>query len=241
MIFTDDRGGRTAPKDSSENTMHDPPEKCASEPAVPSAQLQQGEITRVLDALSRGEADSHDRLLRLVYAELHRLAQSHMRGEAPRHSLEATALIHEAYIRLLGGPCGPWENRAHFFTSASEVMRRILVDQARRRHASKRGGDWARIPLNDLHAREVKDPALVIAVDEALTQLAREDAQLATIVKLRFFSGLSSQEIAAALGLSLRTVEREWRFARARLVVQFSAAISGGILPSNTLDEVGND
>jgi len=187
-----------------------------------------GEITRVLDALGRGEANARERLLRLVYNEIHRLAQAQMRGEEPQRTLQATALIHEAYIRLLGGHPAQWENRAHFFASAAEVMRRVLIEAARKRQAEKRGGRLNRVPLLDHGASLASDPALLIALDEVLERLAAEDAQRAAIVKLRFFSGLSAAETAAALGVSLRTVEREWRYAKAWLIVRLSDDESGG-------------
>jgi RNA polymerase sigma factor (TIGR02999 family) len=187
-----------------------------------------GEITRVLDDLGRGEDDARGRLLRLVYDEIHRLARAAVRGESPDRTLQATALINEAYLRLFGGAPVHWENRAHFFASAAEVMRRVLIDAARKRKADKRGGGLSRTPLLDDRASITSDPASLLAIDEALQQLAAEDAQRAAIVKLRFFSGLSAEEAAAALGLSLRTLEREWRFARAWLLVRLADQNSGG-------------
>lgn len=168
-----------------------------------------------------GKAPSDDRaqseLLELVYDQLRAMAQAKMRHERASHTLEATALVHEVYMRLLSGEKCDWNDRAHFFRTASECMRRILVDHARARNAEKRGGGASAMPLSVVDLASSDDPARVLALDEALSALASEDARAAEIVKLRFFGGLDAEETARVLGLSERTVMRDWAFARARL------------------------
>jgi RNA polymerase sigma factor (TIGR02999 family) len=217
--------------------MLTPPGKLEPQPSASGGDTQPGEITRVLDDLGRGAEDARERLLHLVYDEIHRMARAALRGESPDLTLQATALINEAYLRLLGGPPVQWQNRAHFFASAAEVMRRVLIDSARRRKADKRGGGLNRAPLLDDRASVTSDPAALLAIDEALEQLATQDSQRAEIVKLRFFSGLSAEEAAAALGMSLRTLEREWRFARAWLLVRLADQESGGPAAATALEE----
>ena len=221
---------------SSAIAMLTPPEKRDPEPPGARSVNPPGEITRVLDDLGRGDDDARERLVRLVYDEVHRLARAALRGETPDRTLQATALINEAYLRLLGGPPVTWENRAHFFASAAEVMRRVVIDAARKRNADKRGGRLTRSPLLDEGATVSSDPASLLAIDEALEQLAAQDPQRAAIVKLRFFSGLSAAEAAAALGLSLRTLEREWRYARAWLLVRLAGETSGGPADGDALE-----
>ncbi len=172
------------------------------------------DITRVLDAANHGDEAAQARLLTLVYDELHDLASRHMRGERPNHTLQPTILVHEAYLRLTGEPEVTWNGRAHFFGAAAEVMRRILVDHARARVAAKRGGNLRRLPLDDANELSADQPEEVIAIDEALEALAAIDAQRAEIVKLRFFGGLSVEQVAEALDVSTRTVVRQWQFAR---------------------------
>jgi RNA polymerase sigma-70 factor (ECF subfamily) len=156
-------------------------------------------------------------VLPLVYDELRQLARRYMKRERPGHSLQATALVHEAYLRLLKDKRRPWRNRAHFFAIAASSMRQILVERARARGAAKRGGSRVRVSLADVGAPE-KDSALdVLALDDALGRLAAFDPQLARLVELRFFAGLSLEEIAGTLGSSLATVKRNWNVARAWL------------------------
>jgi len=181
-----------------------------------------GEVTRILDAIGRGEEQAARDLLPLVYDELRRLAARRLARENPGQTLQATALVHEAYLRLVGpDPGEPWDGRAHFFAAAAEAMRRILLDRARDRKRLKRGGSRRRESL-DLDGL-VADNALpddLIDLDEALGCLAQIDARGAKLVKLRLFAGLTLDEAAAALGVVRRTAERDWAFARAWLFRQ---------------------
>ena len=176
------------------------------------------EVTRLLDAAAAGDRVAAADLLPLVYDELRKLAAMRLAAELPDQTLQPTALVHEAYIRLVGPDDGArWDNRGHFFAAAAEAMRRILVDAARRKAALKHGGDLARLELepNLAAAREPRED--LVALDEALDRLAAEDPLKADLVKLRYFAGLSLAEAAAALGLSERTAGRHWAFARAWL------------------------
>jgi RNA polymerase sigma factor (TIGR02999 family) len=176
------------------------------------------DVTQVLDALARGDACAADRLLPLVYEELRRLAGQKMAREKAGHTLQATALVHEAYLRLLGdGQPQHWNGRAHFFAAAAEAMRRILVDNARRKQATKRGGDAARHDLDGLEIALPEVPEDLVALDEALTKLAATDKTAADLVHLRFFAGLPLSEVAQQLGISPRTADRLWAYARAWL------------------------
>ncbi len=174
-----------------------------------------GEVTRILsgkDRLSREEA--LEQLLPVVYDELRALAGARLRRERPDHSLQPTALVHEAYIRLVGWDQRTWSDRAQFYRAAAEAMRRILIDHARGRARGKRGGGRARVDLEDANLATWDDPDDVLALDEALHRLMEQDPRAAEIVQLRFFAGLSVDETAKALELSVRTVHREWKFAR---------------------------
>lgn len=175
------------------------------------------EVTRILDRCRDGDAAAADELLGLVYDELRRLAAGQMRGERVDHTLQATALAHEAYLRLLGEETVRWENRAHFFGAAAEVMRRILIDHARGRLAEKRGGGRERVPLDDASTSAEEDPEALLAIDEALRVFEREDPERAEIVKLRFFAGLTVEVIAELQGVTDRTIRRQWRYAKAWL------------------------
>jgi RNA polymerase sigma factor (TIGR02999 family) len=158
--------------------------------------------------------------LPLVYAELRRLAQVKMRQERPQHTLQATALVHEAYLRLVGDVKSRWDGRGHFFAAAAEAMRRILIEHARRKSALKNGGDRQRVEVDDEFppiASPCSDPDELLALDEALDTLAKEDPGRAELVKLLFFAGLSLEEAAASLGISKTSAHRQWTFARAWL------------------------
>ncbi len=181
-------------------------------------------VTQALAALGEGRADAADRLYALVYDQLRHLAAAKMERERSDHTLQPTALVHEACLRLLGGQADQWENRAHFFGAAAEAMRRILVDHARTRQARKRGGDRARLPLDA--ALEVSDETAgeLLAVDEALSRLATVDPDKARIVALRFFAGLTVEEVAQALSVSTRTVKRSWSYAKAWLYREVNPA-----------------
>lgn len=183
------------------------------------------EITILLSAIERGDPSASERLLPLIYDELRALARARIARESPGHMLQATDLVHEAYLRLVGpeGEGLHWGGRGHFFAAAAEAMRRILVDHARRRQAAKRGGGLVR---REFHEEEVTSPGNdveVLAVDEALGRLASRDRTAAEVVKLRYFAGLTMKETALALGLSERTADRRWAYARAFLLKEMTA------------------
>ena len=175
------------------------------------------EVTELLLAWSAGDEGALDRLVPLVYAELHRLAKSYMRKERAGQTLQTTALIHEAYLRLIDTSQVQWQNRAHFFGVAAHIMRQILVAMARERGALKRGGDARHVSLDEelVVSREQDDD--LVAIDEALSALAEVDARKAHVVELRFFGGLTEEETATALKVSPETVRRDWRIARSWL------------------------
>jgi RNA polymerase sigma factor (TIGR02999 family) len=173
-------------------------------------------LTQLLAAASAGDAAAQDHLWSAVYDELHRLAHGQLAAE-PAGRLDTTALVHEAYLRLFGQGPAAWTNRGHFFAAAANAMRRIRVDYARTRRSLKRGGDRHRATLPDEIAVFDDDPEMVLAVDEALGRLAQLDRRKAEVVTFRFFGGLSVDETAEALGIAPRTVDSEWRFARAWL------------------------
>jgi RNA polymerase sigma factor (TIGR02999 family) len=189
------------------------------------------ETTRLALAAETGDPQAAERLLPLVYDELRRLASRRLVREAPGQSLQATALVHEAYLRLVGGDPGRrWDGRAHFFAAAAEAMRRILVDRARNRRRLKRGGGLGRVDL-DLGDVPLDAPGDdLIDLDEALTDLGREDPLCARLVALRFFAGLTQAEAAEALGLARRTADRQWAYARAWL---YERLRRGGATPDD--------
>ena len=175
------------------------------------------DVTQLLDAAAAGDPKAAADLLPLVYDELRKLAAARMVAEAPDHTLQPTALVHEAYLRLVGNEAGrPWNGRGHFFAAAAEAMRRILVESARRKLTDRAGGRLERVALpDDLVASA--PPEELLALDEALIEFERHDPDAARLVKLRYFAGLSHQEAAAALGLSRRAADRVWALARAWL------------------------
>jgi RNA polymerase sigma factor (TIGR02999 family) len=177
------------------------------------------EVTCVLSAIEEGDPHAAEQLLPLVYEELRKLAAQKLAQEKPGQTLQATALVHEAYMRLVGtGEVQHWDSRGHFFAAAAEAMRRILVEAARRKGSAKRGGDLVRRELDEGDAViEAGDPDRLLALDEALTKLAASEPELAKLVELRFFTGLGVEETAKALGVSPRTVKRDWSYARAWL------------------------
>jgi RNA polymerase sigma-70 factor (ECF subfamily) len=175
-----------------------------------------GEITQLLEAMHEGIPGAEEKLLPLVYAELHRLARSYMRRERPDHTLQATALINEAYLRLLGDDI-TWKNRAHFIGLAAHVMRRVLVDYARAHNADRRAGGLKRVELQEELAIAPEQLEEVTLLDEALTRLAVEDPRQARVVELRYFGGLSVEQTAEVLGIAPRSVKRDWALARIRL------------------------
>ncbi len=174
-------------------------------------------ITHLLKEWSDGDERALDRLTPLVYDELQQQASRYLRRERRHHSLQTTALINEAYVRLIGAREVQWQNRAHFFAIAANLMRRILVDHARRRDAEKRGGSQIRLTFSDLVAVAPESDVDLLAIDEALNRLAIMDPQQARIVELRFFSVLNVDETALALGISPKTVKRDWSVAKAWL------------------------
>jgi RNA polymerase sigma factor (TIGR02999 family) len=176
------------------------------------------EVSRILTALGRGDPHAAGQLLPLVYDELRRLAAARLAQEKPGQTLQPTALVHEAYLRLVAaGDEAAWENRRHFFAAAAEAMRRILIDQARRKKRQKRGGGRLRVDLDQVEVPDAARGADLLALDEALDALAREAPQKAELVKLRFFAGLSVEEAARCLGISRATADRHWAYARAYL------------------------
>ena len=176
------------------------------------------DVTRILSAIQSGDPKAPEQLLPLVYDELRKLAAHRMAQEKPGQTLQATALVHEAYLRLLGvEKVQHWDSRGHFFAAAAEAMRRILVDSARHHRAQKRGGGYERIDLPELAERAQGHPLDLLALDDALKELEEEHPQKAQVVKLRFFAGCTLEETAQLLGVSRATAQRHWAYARAWL------------------------
>jgi RNA polymerase sigma factor (TIGR02999 family) len=176
------------------------------------------DITRILQAAQNGEPKAADELLPLVYAELRRLAAHRMSNEAQGHTLQPTALVHEAWMRLVGGNGqAQFQNRAHFFAAAAEAMRRILIDRARRKRAARHGGGQARIDITEIEVANVAKDDELLALNDALEKFAVRDKQKAELVKLRYFVGLTTEEAAGVLGISIPTADRWWNFSRAWL------------------------
>jgi RNA polymerase sigma factor (TIGR02999 family) len=187
----------------------------------------QHEVTRLLIQLTDGDHAALDELLSLVYSELRRLAASYLRRERQGHTLQPTALVHEAYLRLIDQTQVRWQNRAHFFGVAAQMMRRILVDHARQQQAEKRGGEFQKFSLDDMNINldvSGERASNLVALDEALERLAALDPQKARVVELRFFGGLSVEETAEVLGVSAPTVKRQWRMAKAWLYGQVQSS-----------------
>ena len=174
------------------------------------------QITRLLLAWRNGEPHALEDLMPLVHRELKRIARNFMRRQRPGNTLQTTALVNEAFVRLVDSDKVNWQDRSHFFAISAQLMRRVLVDAARRRNSEKRGGDRVRVTLAD-DVKAVEDQADVVAIDEALTRLAALNARQARIVELRYFAGLTEEEIAETLEISARTVRRDWNLARAWL------------------------
>jgi len=189
------------------------------------------EITEYLRAWEQGDDGALERLLPLVYAELRSIAAKHLGSERPGHTLQPTALVNEAYLRLRRLGDVPWHDRTHFFAIASRIMRRVLVDHARAKMAQKRGSDVPRVVLDERRHEELQssmDAAELIDLDRALDELATAAPRLARLVELRFFSGLGIDEASTLLGCSPRTAKRDWAFARAWLLNRLSAGMSPG-------------
>jgi RNA polymerase sigma factor (TIGR02999 family) len=181
------------------------------------------EVTRILSAMEQGEPRAAEQLLPLVYDELRRLAAQKLAQEKPGQTLQATALVHEAYTRLVGGGAAAayleqrWDSRGHFFAAAAEAMRRVLIDRARDKRAAKRGGGRKRLDIDAVDVATRATPDQLLALDEALAKLARQDPAAARLVELRYFAGLTVDEAGKALGMSTATAYRHWKYARAWL------------------------
>lgn len=174
-------------------------------------------VTRLLSQISQGDKKATEELLPLVYNELRALARRRMAREKPGQTLQPTALVHEAYLRLLGDQSPQWEGRGHFFAAAAEAMRRILIEKARQKSRLKRGGDRQRTGLDEAKARSETDFEEILTIDELLQRLEAQDLEMARVVKLRYFAGLTVEETAEALGTSCRSVNRLWTAAKAWL------------------------
>lgn len=188
------------------------------------AQVRQDEVTQLLLDWSGGNRDVLDRLMPVVYDELRRLAHQHLRRERSGHTLQTTALVHEAYLNLIKQDRARWQNRAHFFAIAAQAMRRILLMYARKRNAVKRGGGARKLPLNDVVVVSNDRMEEFIAIDDALTRLEAMDERLARVVEYRYFGGLTIEETAEVLDLSPATIKRDWRTAKAWLYRAMSEA-----------------
>jgi len=184
--------------------------------------MKREQVTELLVEIGRGRRRAAEELLPIVYQELRKLARARMARERPGQTLQPTALVHEAYLRLVGDPGPKWDNRGHFFAAAAEAMRRILIERARRYARLKRGGELARIELDEQLVGAAPRSEELMALDQALTRLESIDPQMAAVVKLRFFAGLTTEETAQALGLSVRTAERHWTAARAWMRLELS-------------------
>jgi RNA polymerase sigma factor (TIGR02999 family) len=182
------------------------------------------DVTRILNAIERGDAKATDQLLPLVYEELRLLAAQKLSHEPPGQTLQATALVHEAYLRLIGTQDQSWENKGHFFKAAAEAMRRILIENARRKSTDKRGGDQRRVELSEsiLIGKDGTAIDELIALDKALEKLKGKDPLKADLVKLRFYAGLTTEQSAKSLGISLTTAKTHWAYARAWLLREVS-------------------
>lgn len=180
------------------------------------------DVTQMIDAISAGDSQAAEQLLPLVYRELRQLALSRMATEKAGQTLQPTALVHEAYLRLVAQPDTKWDGRGHFFAAAAEAMRRILIERARRRNAVKHGGGKQRIDLDDLQVADDQRADQLLALDEALNELECHDANAARLVKLRYFAGFSHQDAAEMMGITRRAADRVWALARAWLYQRMS-------------------
>ena len=182
-----------------------------------------GDVTQILSNIQSGDQGAADQLLPLIYEELRRLAAAKMAQESPDHTLQPTALVHDAYVRLVDvEKAQQWDSRGHFFAAAAEAMRRILVENARRKKSLKRGGGRGRVQFDHVNIAADEPTLDVLALDEALAEFEASEPQIATLVKLRFFAGLTIEQTAESLDLSVRTVNRHWAFAKARIYQQIT-------------------
>ena len=182
------------------------------------------DVTRILEALAHGDPTAADDLLPLVYQELRKLAANKMSGQAPGHTLQPTALVHEAWLRLAGNEPGRFAGRAHFFAAAAEAMRHILIDSARRKRARRHGGGQVRVDVDAVEIASMADDDELLAVHDALDKLAAEDSKKAELAKLRYFVGMTFEETAEVLGISVATAKRHWAYARAFLYEEINAS-----------------
>jgi RNA polymerase sigma factor (TIGR02999 family) len=182
-----------------------------------------GDVTHLLHELKQGNKEAENHLIPLIYRELRRIAAIHLKGEARCRSMQATALVHEAYLRLIGIREIDWQSRSHFFAVAATLMRRILVDHARTAYAQKRGKGWDPVSLDEAVLPAPERASEILALDEALSKLATLDERQSKIVELRFFAGMNENEVGDALGISERTVKRDWRIAKAWLYKELSS------------------
>ena len=181
------------------------------------------DVTLILQAIQKGDPAASDQLLPMVYNELRRLARSKLADEPSGQTLQPTALVHEAYVRLVGAKTPQaWNSKGHFFAAAANAMRRILIENARRKNSLRRGGDFHRVDVENFEIADPNDPAFLVALDASLDQLAKENPVVAQVVSLRFFAGLSIEETSEALDISVRTVNRHWSFAKAWLYSNLS-------------------
>jgi RNA polymerase sigma factor (TIGR02999 family) len=184
--------------------------------------MSMNDVTRILSAIEHGDAKAPEELLPLVYDELRKLAAQRLARESPGQTLQATALVHEAYVRLLGSEPPSWNSRGHFFAAAAEAMRRILIENARRKRTEKHGGEFQRVEFDGVDVPEAAPSHDILAVDEALSKLATEDPVKAELVKLRYFGGLSVEDAGRVLGISRATADRYWAYARVWLFSELS-------------------
>jgi RNA polymerase sigma factor (TIGR02999 family) len=180
------------------------------------------DVTQILSQIERGDPSGTAHLLPLIYDELRKLAAAKLAREKPGQTLEATALVHEAYVRLVGSTNQRWDGRGHFFAAAAEAMRRILVENARHKQSQRAGGEWQRVGLSHVEAISPQSEVDVLALSEALDNLEAKDARKAALVKLRYFAGLTIQEAAAALGISTATADNDWAYAKSWLKLELS-------------------
>jgi RNA polymerase sigma-70 factor, ECF subfamily len=190
-----------------------------------------GPVTQLLQAAGQGDGAAREKIWSLIYDELHRLAQLQLAGDAVRHGLQPTVLVHEAYLRLVGDADVAWNSRRHFFAAAAQAMRRIRIEDARSHHRLKRGGGQRPAVLQEEPAQSGSDPLEILAIDEALHKLEQQDPRKAEIVALRFFAGLTVDETARVLDIAPRTVDAEWRFAKAWFHRELNAGDTSQGLP----------